>query len=89
MPASRKRFSDEMVKLEAIPQDMMTAQQHNRYKTLQDMMTAQQHNRYKTLQDMMTAQQHNRYKTLQDMMTAQQHNRYRDTTRHDDCTTTQ
>ena len=30
---------------------MMTAQQHNRYKTLQDMMTAQQHNRYRTLQE--------------------------------------
>ena len=32
----RKRFSDEMVKLEAISQDMMTAQQHNRYRTLQE-----------------------------------------------------
>ena len=32
----RKRFSDEMVKLEAIPQDMTTAQQHNRYRTLQE-----------------------------------------------------
>ena len=32
----RKRFSDEMVKLEAIPQDMMTAQRHNRYRTLQE-----------------------------------------------------